>query len=46
MDVMLLMGWRELEPLERILIINVQESVKESLGTFILRVEHGIINES
>jgi len=43
---MLLMGWRELEPLERILIINVQESVKEKLGTFILRVEHVIINES
>jgi len=43
---MLLMGWRELEPLERILFINVQESVKERSGTFILRVEHIKINES
>ena len=36
---MLLMGWRELEPLERIRFINVQESVKERSGTFILGVE-------
>ena len=43
---MLLMGWREMELPERIQFINVQESVKERSGTFILGVEHLKINES
>ena len=44
--IMLLMGWGELELLERIQFVNVQESVKERSGTFFLGVEHIKINES
>ena len=41
-DIMVFMGWRELQTQ----FINVQESVKERSGTFILGVEHIKINES
>ena len=40
LNIILLMGWRELELLERIQFVNVQESVKERSGTFFLGVEH------
>ena len=40
LDIMLLLGWRELELLERIQFVNVQETVNERSGTFFLGVEH------
>ena len=43
---MLLMGWGELELLERIQFISIQEFAKERLGFFFLGVEHIKINES